>query len=150
MLSALRRFISDLSGNREEPADPAADERLAAAALLFHVVNIDGSVSDAEKARLRDVLMERFGLDEAATASLIAEARSADLEAVDLYGFTSILKARLDEQGRERIIAMMWEMVFADGAAHEFEDNVVWRAAELLGVSSRARIRLRKAARRLE
>ncbi len=39
---------------------------------------------------------------------------------------------------------MMWEIVFADGEVHEFEDNVVWRVAELLGVSSRDRIRLRK------
>ena len=38
---------------------------------------------------------------------------------------------------------MMWELVYADGQVSEFEDNVVWRAADLLGVSSRDRIDLK-------
>jgi uncharacterized tellurite resistance protein B-like protein len=38
---------------------------------------------------------------------------------------------------------MMWELVYADGAVSEFEDNVVWRAADLLAVSSRDRIDLK-------
>jgi uncharacterized tellurite resistance protein B-like protein len=37
----------------------------------------------------------------------------------------------------------MWELVYADGEVSEFEDNVVWRAADLLGVSSRDRIDLK-------
>jgi uncharacterized tellurite resistance protein B-like protein len=41
----------------------------------------------------------------------------------------------------------MWRMVFADGRADEFEDNIVWRIAELLGVPARERVLLRKAAR---
>jgi uncharacterized tellurite resistance protein B-like protein len=37
----------------------------------------------------------------------------------------------------------MWELVYADGNVTEFEDNVVWRAADLLGVSSRDRVELK-------
>jgi uncharacterized tellurite resistance protein B-like protein len=37
----------------------------------------------------------------------------------------------------------MWELVYADGQVSEFEDNVVWRAADLLAVSSRDRIDLK-------
>ena len=39
---------------------------------------------------------------------------------------------------------MMWEIVYADDKANEFEDNVVWRAADLLGISSRDRIEMRR------
>jgi uncharacterized tellurite resistance protein B-like protein len=38
---------------------------------------------------------------------------------------------------------MMWELVYADGQVSEFEDNVVWRAADLLGISSRDRLDLK-------
>ena len=34
--------------------------------------------------------------------------------------------------------------VIADGHVTEFEDNLMWRAADLLGVSSRDRIALRQ------
>jgi uncharacterized tellurite resistance protein B-like protein len=57
------------------------------------------------------------------------------------------LKRRLEAADRERIVEMMWKLVFADGRVHEFEDNMVWRVAELLGVPSQARIRLKQAAR---
>ena len=49
----------------------------------------------------------------------------------------------VNEEGRLRIVEMMWELVYADGQVSEFEDNVVWRAADLLGVSSRDRIDLK-------
>ena len=55
-----------------------------------------------------------------------------------------MLCAGLDQEGRQRIIEMLWEMAMADGVVHEFEANLVWRAAELLGVSTRDRVRLRK------
>jgi uncharacterized tellurite resistance protein B-like protein len=37
---------------------------------------------------------------------------------------------------------MMWEMVYADGHITEFERNLIWRAADLLGIASRERIEL--------
>ena len=39
---------------------------------------------------------------------------------------------------------MMWEIVFADGKLNALEDNIIWRAADLLGVSSRQRVELRQ------
>ena len=79
---------------------------------------------------------------------MIAAATRVEGEAVDLYHFTSVIMRSVDEPGRLRIIEMMWELVFADGHVSEFEDNVVWRAADLLGVSSRDRIELKHLAAR--
>jgi uncharacterized tellurite resistance protein B-like protein len=39
---------------------------------------------------------------------------------------------------------MMWEVVYVDESVNEFESNIIWRAADLLGVSSRQRIELRQ------
>jgi uncharacterized protein YegP (UPF0339 family) len=50
----------------------------------------------------------------------------------------------LDEQGRLRIVEMLWVMAFVDGAVSEFEDNMMWRVADLLAVSSPDRIALRQ------
>jgi uncharacterized tellurite resistance protein B-like protein len=50
----------------------------------------------------------------------------------------------LDEAGRLRVVEMLWEMVYADGTVTEFEQNVMWRVADLLAVSSRDRIALRE------
>ncbi len=145
MLESLRNFLSDLAGGtKQQDRFEDDDYRLAAAALLVHVCTIDGDLSQAERDRLHDVLKYRFDLDEAGTARLIDAAIAADNEAVDLYHFTHLINRALDEEGRRRMVEMMWEIVFADGKADEFEDNIVWRAADLLGVSSRERIDIRR------
>ena len=144
MLESLRNFLSDLSGGGKHQEGFAEDDyRLAAAALLVHVCTVDGDISPAERTRLHDVLKHRFDLDEAGTARLIDAAITADNEAVDLYHFTHLINRALDEEGRRRMVEMMWEIVFADGQVDEFEDNIVWRASDLLGISARERIELR-------
>jgi len=145
MLESLKNLISDLTGGDKHPARfEENDYRLAAAALMIHASSIDGTPSAAEQDRLRAVLKTRFTLDDAATDELIAAATLAEHESVDLYHFTSLINRALDEEGRRGIVEMMWEIVFADGHASEFEDNLMWRAADLLGVSSRERIALRR------
>jgi uncharacterized tellurite resistance protein B-like protein len=147
MISALKRFLADLTGEPGPKPIGADESRIAAAALLYHVTAIDGVVGDDERARLRALLKDRFDLTDDDLDDLMAAAETADREAVDLYGFTSVLKQRLDIGERERLVGMMWQLVYADGKVHEFEDNLIWRSAELLGVSSDVRIRLKQAAR---
>jgi uncharacterized tellurite resistance protein B-like protein len=145
MLDILRQFIADV-------VSPAAqigrgfddtDYRLAATALLVHLISLDGEPSDVEKRKLHSLLESRFKLDPGTADQLIASATLVEGEAVDLYHFTSVIMRSVDEEGRLRIVEMMWELVYADGQVTEFEDNVVWRAADLLGVSSRDRIELK-------
>ncbi len=144
MLDSLKNFISQLTGGEKHPGRfEGNDYRLAAAALLIHASTIDGTMTEVERERLRTLLKSRFGLDDTATDELIDAGTRADNEAVDLYHFTSLINRSLDEPGRLGIVEMMWEMVFADGRVNEFEDNLMWRAADLLGVSSRDRIALR-------
>ena len=145
MFEAFRNFISEFADGGKHPSQFADDDyRLAAAALLVHAAAIDGDVSDSEGAKLRAVLKRNFTLDDAATAELIEKATAVERESVDLYHFTHQLNRSLNEAGRARIVEMMWEIVYADGKRDELEDNLVWRAADLLGVSPRERIELRR------
>lgn len=120
------------------------DYRVAAAALLVHVATLDHDLTSSARQSLRDLLMAQFSLTDALTDELIEAAVAADREAVDFYHFTRLLMRALDEQGRLRIVEMLWKMAFADGAISEFEDNVMWRVGDLLAVSPRDRIALRQ------
>jgi uncharacterized tellurite resistance protein B-like protein len=145
MLQILKDFLNEVGvGDKSAARFDDNDYRLAAAALLIHVMTIDGKETSAELRKLRDLLQRQFDLDDAATEELIEMASAADREAVDLYGFTSQLNRSLDEETRLRVVKMMWEMVYADGNMNEFEDNVVWRASDLLGISQRDRVELRR------
>ncbi len=145
MFEAFKNFISDFVEGEKHPSQFAEDDyRLAAAALLVHAAAIDGEISPSEGEKLRAVLKKDFALDEASTNELIEKATAVERESVDLYHFTHQLNRSLNEAGRARIIEMMWEIVYADGRRDELEDNLLWRAADLLGVSPRERIELRR------
>ncbi len=153
MFQAFRKLIVELGDDGKHPSRyDDGDYRLAAAALLLHVAGIDGNVSDVERDKVHAVIKQHFNLDDDATDELVAEAAEVEQKSIDLYQFTVRLNRSLDETARARIVEMMWQIVFADGIVTEFEDNLIWRAADLLGVSRHERIALRErvAAQRLD
>lgn len=144
MLSSLKRLFSDLVERRPEKAFEIDDPRLAVAALMFHVVAVDGAVKPQEKALWIAELARRYdmSLDE---AQALAEAgREAELETADLMTFTVGLQLRLTPAERLDVVRALWTIVLADGEIHEFEDNVVWRIADLLDIAPRDRLTARK------
>jgi uncharacterized tellurite resistance protein B-like protein len=137
MFEALRSIFQ-----RPDATVLSMEPKLAVAALLVHLAAIDGSVSEDERQALRATLMDYYGLGEGEVEKLIVEATRWDQESVDFYRFTSALSS-LDDSEKLEIIRMMWQVVFADSKNHELEDNMVWRIAELIGVSARDRNVLR-------
>ncbi|MBM3543984.1 MAG: TerB family tellurite resistance protein [Alphaproteobacteria bacterium] len=141
-----KQFADRLTGHGHRALNLREDElRLAAAALLIHAALVDGHKDAEESRKLKALLQKRFAIDGAELIATLGEAEDWEKQSVDLYGFTSVLTRELDQDGRKRIVEMLWEIVLADGVLHEFESNLVWRASELLGVSARDRVALRKA-----
>lgn len=148
MLDRLRQFIEDLTGSDSAGRDFGEDDlRLASAALLVHVAEIDGFFAPSERRSLLNLLQTRFDLGADEAERLLAAAQKSDREAVDLYGFTSTLKDAMELPERRRLIEMLWTIAYADGEAQEFEENIIWRVSELLGVPARDRIALRRKVR---
>jgi uncharacterized tellurite resistance protein B-like protein len=145
MFASIRKLIAEVGddGARDGGRFEDNDYRLAAAALLVHAARVDGQFDAAERDKLRALVKQRFQLDDADTDELLAEATAVEHEAIDLYQFTARLNRTLDEKGRARVIEMMWQIAYADGSVSEFEDNLIWRAADLLHVPRRERIALR-------
>jgi uncharacterized tellurite resistance protein B-like protein len=144
MFASLKNFMASLVEDTRLQKFDDRDCRLATAALLTRVATVNSEMSQARRDKLHTVLKSCFGLDDVATAQLIYDAATADRSAVDLYHFTRRLNNLLDNEGRQRTVKMMWQVVYADKRVNEFESNIIWRTADLLGVSSRQRIELRQ------
>jgi uncharacterized tellurite resistance protein B-like protein len=144
MFERVLSFLRDLpaGGVRADADDP----RVAASALLYHVMSADGVRQDVEWERLKAVLAETYSVSGEELDALAAAGERAENEAIDLYAFTSVLKRHLDAEARKAFIGLMWEIVYVDGELHELEDNTVWRVAELIGVERRDRVEARRKA----
>ncbi len=145
MLERVFSFFRDLPELDRQPAD---DPRIAAAALMHHVMDADGLRQDAEWDRIKVLLADEYKIKGDEVDRLVRAGAAADDEAIDLYSFTRVLKRDLDEDARVHFVRLLWDVVYADGERNELEDNTLWRIAELLGVSQRARILARQDAAR--
>ncbi|MCE7027970.1 TerB family tellurite resistance protein [Jiella avicenniae] len=147
MFEQIKEFFRSVAAGEESGEDGREHQvRVASAALLFHIIEADGIVTDDERRRLIGVLGEEFGLSVAEAERLAGEGKRADQQSVDLYQFTSVLKRELGEDHRIRFVELLWEVTYADGEVHELEDNLIWRISELLGVSTRERMLMKREA----
>lgn len=145
LFSGFRDFLGQFAGESSPRETEGQDELVVAvAALLFHVASADGVVTEDERSSLIHVLKSDHGLSDEQARDVAEAGERANDESVDLYRFTSVLKRRLGEEERIEFVRNLWEMTFADGEVHELEDNVVWRVSELLGVSGRDRMLIKK------
>lgn len=149
MFERVLAFLKDLpSGMEGEASSRADDPRIAAAALMYHVMDADGVRQDTEWEQIKLLLAELYTISGDELDDLVTAGQQADSEAVDLYAFTSVLKRHLDDEARVRFIRVLWDVAYADGELHELEDNTLWRVAELIGVDRRDRIAMRQEAAR--
>ncbi|MDZ7823880.1 MAG: TerB family tellurite resistance protein [Ahrensia sp.] len=146
MFDKVLKFFATLapSPNTEASGFSPNDSRVAAAALMHHVIEADGILRDVEKERYKELLEHENNLAGKELSALLEAAQKADAEAVDLYKFTSVLVRELSQAQRVHFIELLWELVYADGVRHELEDNVVWRICELMGVSTQDRVAMRQ------
>lgn len=145
MFEAIKVLIPNLfESTRPRTAAKGHSGRLATAALLTRVATVHDEMSAGRRKKLNALLKAAFQLDDLTVAQLINQSAEVARNAIDLYRFTRTLREALDNEGRYQTVRMMWEIVYADGKPNEFEANIIWRAADLLGVSSRQRVALRQ------
>ena len=121
-----------------EPALIANDDaRLALTALLVRVARSDNDYSLGEQGRIDNIIKDRYGLSDADTGKLRAEAESMEAEAPDTVRFTRAIKNAIAYDDRLDIIEALWKVALADGQRAQEEDAVLRLVSNLLGVSDR-------------
>lgn len=116
-----------------------ADKHLAAAALLVETALMDGDFGADERRTIDELLRARFGLDDAEAATLIAEAEERANASLGVFRFTSAAKTHFSHEERVQLIEMLWEVAYADGVLHDYEDNLLRRVAGLIYVTDQER-----------
>lgn len=144
MWKKITAFLSSEAGGGKQDQKTQEELRLATAALLYRAGNIDGHISEIELTKLKKILKCHFELSDTELTDLMAAAKKDEKDAVDLYGYTKIITELPDQNGRIAVVELIWEVILADDVIDEYEANLVWRVAELIGVSARDRILLKQ------
>jgi uncharacterized tellurite resistance protein B-like protein len=108
--------------------------RISTATLLIEVCRADFQEEKSELDRMRHLIAEQFSLNDAELDELMLQARESADKLVSLQHITRLLNEQFDVSMKIRVVEMMWQVVYADGVKHHYEEHLIRQVSELLYV----------------
>ncbi len=146
MIERIRKMFAAAGMAAPAPSLAAGveEKQIAAAALLAEAALSDNRFDEAERAAVERLLSEHFGLDLGDARALVERGARLAADSTQLLRFTRAVKDNFSPEERIELIEMIWEVVYADGVLHDYEDSLLRRIAGLIYVSDRDRGAARK------
>jgi uncharacterized tellurite resistance protein B-like protein len=151
MIGLVKKMLG-ISAPGEGTADEGSAEHralVATAALLLEIAHIDGSFTDDEKGRILAILTREYGLEASEAEAIMESARAQMKKSVDLWQFTSTINRHFSMEEKEKVIEMIWSVIFADGKLDKYEDYLVHTLSDLLRLDHSSLIEAKLKARRV-
>lgn len=146
----IKRFIDQVIDSLSAPPGEGAGVqdrepalRMATAVLMLDVARADSVFDESEFDRVLDLLQTHFRLPAEDAAELLNAAHEKADNSVSAYEFTKVLHDQLDENEKARIVALLWEIAYADGRLDKYEDSFILKISDLLHVSRGRVMRLK-------
>ena len=128
----VQRFKEGMQPTAGKPMhDPL---RLATAAILLDIAYADGSFTPAEDGDVVGFLKSSFALDDEAARELLKAAEELRTQTIDHFALTNFIRRNASLQQRIDIVKTMWRVVYADGRLTDYENYLVRKLADLLGL----------------
>ncbi len=107
---------------------------LATAAVLLEIAYADGEFTPAEDGDVVGYLKGAFHLSDEAAQELIAEASELRNRTIDHFALTNFIRKNSTLGDRIEIVKTMWRMVYSDRKLTDYENYLVRKLADLLGL----------------
>ena len=108
--------------------------RLATAAILLDIAYADGTFSPGEDGDIVGFLKSSFTLEDETARELLKAADELRTKTIDHFALTNFIRRNSSLQDRIDIVKTMWRVVYADGRLTDYENYLVRKLADLLGL----------------
>jgi uncharacterized tellurite resistance protein B-like protein len=119
---------ADAEEKRQDPL------RLATAAILLDIAYADGNFTPAEDGDILGFLKRAFALEDGEARDLVAAAGEIRAHTIDHFALTNYIRKNSALERRIEIVRTMWRMVYSDGRLTDYENYLVRKLADLLGL----------------
>ena len=127
----MQRFKGEAQSQREAGPDRL---RLATAAVLLEIAYADGQFTPAEDGDVVAYLKEAFSLTDEMAQELIAEAEELRGKTIDHFALTNFIRKNSSLDERVAVVKTMWRIVYSDRKLTDYENYLVRKLADLLGL----------------
>ena len=101
------------------------DIQVCVAALFYHMVAVDGEVTSGERDQLRQLLSQRYQLNDVQLAKLALEGEESDRESAGLFPFTVILNRQMNQVQRQQVFDQLAQLAMADVKVDDLEQSML-------------------------
>ncbi len=136
-MSTLFERLDTFFKNLSSPAGATHDEhdlRLAIAALLLEVMQVDDNEHPEERQAVIDALEYHFQLAPNEIHALLEEASRQQEQASDYHRFTRLINQQLDAEQKARLLEQLWRVAYADRRLDKYEEHLIRKLADLLHI----------------
>lgn len=133
----MQRFKGGMTAEPQQGQDPL---HLATAAVLLEIANADGTFSPAEDGDVVGFLRDAFALNPEATTELMEEASELRNRTIDHFALTNFIRRNTSLADRIDMVKTMWRIVYSDRKLTDYENYLVRKIADLLGLEHRVMI----------
>ena len=110
---------------------------LALSAIFIRIARLDGNFDSSERKKIKELIMDRFKLDEGETENVLNLAVKLEGQSNDNIQFTKIIKETIAYEERFNLLKDSWILVMADGERTYEEDGFMRLFCNLLGLSDK-------------
>ncbi len=144
----IARLLGLVKESISAPKETAAGKhedgiRIATAAVLLDIANADSTVSEEEERQIVGHLEKVFNLEEPVVRELLDAANDIRDRTIDHWHMTNQIRKSTTIEERKEIVRTMWRIVFADGYFHQYENYLVRKLSDLLGLEHSVMIDLK-------
>ncbi|GAC1435758.1 MAG: hypothetical protein NVSMB68_07920 [Thermoanaerobaculia bacterium] len=127
----MQRFHGGISAETHEQHDPMT---LATAAVLLEIAYADGEFTPAEDGDVAGFLQRAFALSEETAQELIRAGDELRHRTIDHFALTHFIRENASLTERIDIVKTMWRIAYSDRKLTDYENYLVRKLAELLGL----------------
>jgi len=128
------KLVQRFKGHEEEQQSRPDPLRVATAAILLEIAYADGTFTPAEDGDVVGYLKRAFTLDEEDARDLLAEAEELRARTIDHFALTNFVRKNSSLADRIEIVKTMWRIVYSDRKLTDYENYLVRKLADLLGL----------------
>lgn len=136
MLTKLEQLIQNTFTFDEEDSSEQLDQKLkvATTVLFLEMAYIDFNLATEEEEHISNTLVELFKLKQDQVQELLEVAREERNNKHDIWTFAGLIKTNFTRKQKMDILEKLWMLIFADGKVDKFEDRLIRKISNLLGL----------------
>ena len=109
--------------------------KLISLCLAFEVANADRSIDKKEKKIILNKIKDTIDLTILTEKEIFDVIKEKSESEVSFYGLIRDINENLNKVDKIDVLKMLWEVAYADGVLDIYEEKIIRRSAEMLGIN---------------